>query len=57
MFDWLSSLSSHNVLYALDIFGVMGCAVSGTIQAYRYQLDLFGAFLVAAVPAIGGGNR
>ncbi len=56
MFDWLSSLSSHDVLYALDIFGVMGCAVSGTIQAYRYHLDLFGALLIASVTAIGGGT-
>ncbi len=56
MLNWLSSLSSHDVLYALDIFGVMGCAVSGTIQAYRYQLDPLGALLIASVTAIGGGT-
>ncbi|MBS9778236.1 MAG: trimeric intracellular cation channel family protein [Gammaproteobacteria bacterium] len=56
MLDWLLTLSSRDVLYALDIFGVMGCAMAGTIQAYRYQLDPLGAFLIASVTAIGGGT-
>ncbi len=56
MFSWLYSLSSHDVLYALDIFGVMGGAVAGTIQAYRYHLDPLGALLIASVTAIGGGT-
>lgn len=49
-------MSPDTIIYALDIFGVIGCAVSGTIQAYRHRLDPLGALLIAAVTAIGGGT-
>ncbi|PID63555.1 MAG: hypothetical protein CR974_01615 [Gammaproteobacteria bacterium] len=49
-------LSPEQVIYALDIFGVAGCAVAGTIQAYRHQLDPLGSLMIAAVSAIGGGT-
>ncbi len=49
-------LSPEQVIYALDMFGVAGCAVAGTIQAYRRQLDPLGSLMIAAVSAIGGGT-
>lgn len=52
----LIGLSPQDVIYALDIFGVMGCAMAGTIQAYRYKLDPLGTLLIAAITAIGGGT-
>lgn len=50
------SLSPKEVIYLLDIFGVIGCAVAGTILAYRHNLDPLGALLISAVTAIGGGT-
>ena len=44
------------LLYWLDIFGVIVFALSGALMAGRYQLDPFGVAVLAAVTAIGGGT-
>lgn len=44
------------LLYWLDIFGVIVFALSGALMAGRYQLDPFGVVVLAAVTAIGGGT-
>ncbi len=49
-------LSPENVLYALDLFGTAVFAVSGVLAAGRRRMDLFGALVVAAVTAVGGGT-
>ncbi|GLX77976.1 membrane protein [Thalassotalea insulae] len=44
------------LLYWLDLFGVIVFALSGALMAGRYQLDPFGVVVLAAVTAIGGGT-
>jgi len=44
------------LLYWLDLFGVMIFALSGALMAGRYKLDPFGVVVLAAVTAIGGGT-
>ena len=45
-----------NLLYWLDLFGVVVFALSGALMAGRYKLDPFGVVVLAAVTAIGGGT-
>ena len=45
-----------NLLYWLDLFGVIVFALSGALMAGRYKLDPFGVVVLAAVTAIGGGT-
>lgn len=44
------------LLYWLDIFGVVVFAFSGALMAGRYKLDPFGVVVLSAVTAIGGGT-
>ena len=44
------------LIYWLDLFGVVIFALSGALMAGRYQLDPFGVVVLAAVTAIGGGT-
>jgi uncharacterized membrane protein YeiH len=48
--------SPEAVLYALDLFGTAVFAVSGALAAGRRRMDLFGALVIAAVTAVGGGT-
>ena len=45
-----------DLLYWLDIFGIIVFALSGALMAGRYKLDPFGVVVLAAVTAIGGGT-
>ena len=45
-----------NLLYWLELFGVVVLAISGGFQASIKQLDIVGFLLVAAVAGIGGGT-
>jgi uncharacterized membrane protein YeiH len=44
------------LLYWLDLFGVIVFALSGALMAGRYKLDPFGVVVLASVTAIGGGT-
>jgi len=44
------------LLYYLDLFGVMVFALSGALMAGRYKLDPFGVVVLASVTAVGGGT-
>lgn len=44
------------LLYWLDLFGIVVFALSGALMAGRYQLDPFGVVVLSAVTAIGGGT-
>lgn len=44
------------LLYWLDLFGVIVFAFSGALMAGRYKLDPFGVVVLSAVTAIGGGT-
>ena len=46
----------NELLYWLDIFGIIVFALSGALAAGRYQLDPFGVVVLASVTAIGGGT-
>jgi len=50
------ALSPDLVLYVLDLFGTAVFAVSGALAAGKRRMDLFGALVIAAVTAIGGGT-
>lgn len=47
MLDWF---------YLADLFGVAVFAVSGTVLAFRKQMDGFGVFVLASLTGIGGGT-
>lgn len=44
------------LLFYLDIFGIVVFAFSGALMAGRYKLDPFGVVVLASVTAIGGGT-
>ena len=44
------------LLFFLDLFGTVVFAFSGILLAYRMQIDLFGALVLATATAIGGGT-
>ena len=44
------------LLYWLDLFGIVVFAFSGALMAGRYKLDPFGVVVLSAVTAIGGGT-
>jgi uncharacterized membrane protein YeiH len=46
----------NELLYYLDIFGIIVFSLSGALMAGRYKLDPFGVVVLAAVTAIGGGT-
>lgn len=44
------------LLYWLDLFGIVVFSLSGALMAGRYKLDPFGVVVLAMVTAIGGGT-
>lgn len=46
----------NELLYYLDIFGIIVFALSGALMAGRYKLDPFGVVVLACVTALGGGT-
>ena len=44
------------LLYWLDLFGILVFSLSGALMAGRYKLDPFGVVVLAMVTAIGGGT-
>ena len=44
------------LLYWLDIFGIIVFAFTGALMAGRYKLDPFGVVVLASVTAVGGGT-
>lgn len=46
----------ENWLYWVDLAGVAVFAISGTLMAFKKQMDGFGIVVLAAVTAIGGGT-
>ena len=49
-------VSPGTILYVLDLFGTAVFAVSGALAAGQRRMDLFGALVIAAVTAVGGGT-
>ncbi|MEP3278327.1 MAG: transporter substrate-binding domain-containing protein [Stappiaceae bacterium] len=40
---------------AVDLVGTIAFAISGLLLAFRYNYDVFGALVLASLPAVGGG--
>ncbi|WKN44194.1 trimeric intracellular cation channel family protein [Tunicatimonas pelagia] len=55
MVDYMDSYIT-TFFYAIDLSGTFVFAISGTLTAYRRQIDLFGAGVIALVTALGGGT-
>ena len=51
----LAQTIGQDWFYALEIIGTVAFALSGILIAHRNDFSLFGAFLLAALPAVGGG--
>ena len=45
----------NNWFFAVDIIGTIAFALSGLLLAFRYNYDIFGALVLASLPAVGGG--
>jgi polar amino acid transport system substrate-binding protein len=41
--------------FVIDVIGTIAFALSGLLLAYKYHYDIFGAFVLASLPAVGGG--
>ena len=45
-----------NIIYALDIVGVIACTIAATVLAKQLKLDFWGAVLVSFLGSVGGGT-
>lgn len=45
--------SPEQMIYLLDMVGIIACAIAGTTLALYKRFDLFGCILVSMVNAIG----
>lgn len=50
------TLSSSELIYAVDLTGTFVFAVSGWLLASKKELDFFGASVISFITAIGGGT-
>lgn len=51
----LSQTLDSRWFFMIDLLGTFAFALSGLLLAYKYRYDIFGAFVLAALPAVGGG--
>ncbi|GJM36411.1 MAG: membrane protein [Saprospiraceae bacterium] len=49
-------LENIPILYSLDLIGTLVFAISGTLTAMDKRFDIFGAFVIAFITAVGGGT-
>lgn len=42
--------------YYLDLLGTLAFAIAGFLKAHQHRYDYFGAFMLTALPAVGGGT-
>ncbi|MEO1246210.1 MAG: trimeric intracellular cation channel family protein [Pseudomonadota bacterium] len=45
-----------NLLFVLEMLGTAAFAISGALAASRKNMDIFGFFVMALMPAVGGGT-
>ena len=56
LFPILLSLTvSQDWFFALEVIGTVAFALSGVLLAHREDFSIFGAFVLALLPAVGGG--
>jgi len=49
-------LSTSQLFYLADLFGVAVFAITGALMAGRKSMDLFGVLVIAIITALGGGT-
>jgi len=54
--DSLSQVVNMRWFYYLDLLGTFAFAVAGFLKAHQHRYDYFGAFMLTALPAVGGGT-
>ena len=54
--DSLGQVVNMRWFYYLDLLGTFAFAVAGFLKAHQHKYDYFGAFLLTALPAVGGGT-
>ena len=52
----LQDVLATSWFYYLDLIGTLAFALAGVLKAYRLDYDYFGTFLLATLPAVGGGT-
>ncbi len=52
----MSSISNMSIVYILELLGTAAFAISGALAASRKGMDIFGFFVLALMPAVGGGT-
>ena len=50
------SLSIQTLIYALDLFGTMACAVTGAFKAIEHKADVVGIIILATITGVAGGT-
>ncbi|MFT7334036.1 MAG: putative membrane protein YeiH, partial [Sphingobacteriales bacterium] len=49
-------MNLSQIIYSVDLLGTLVFAISGTLAAGDKKMDLFGAFVLAFITAVGGGT-
>lgn len=52
----LSQVLTHSWFYALDLVGTIAFGIAGFMRARERRYDLWGAFILTFLPAVGGGT-
>ncbi len=55
-FEWQAFLNEDNIVLLLDFIGTFAFAISGIRLAMGSNIDLFGAYVIGMLTAVGGGT-
>ncbi|MDO5016870.1 MAG: trimeric intracellular cation channel family protein [Porphyromonas sp.] len=55
-FEWQALLNAENIVLLLDFLGTFAFAISGIRLASGQNIDLFGAYVIGMLTAVGGGT-
>ena len=55
-FEWQAFLNEDNIVLLLDFIGTFAFAISGIRLAMGENIDLFGAYVIGMLTAVGGGT-
>ena len=48
-------MTVDNIIFALEIIGIVAFAITGVITALEKKFDIFGALVLGTVTSVGGG--
>ena len=55
MISMLHDITFEQVIFVLELLGVVVCGISGALSAIERDMDLFGMLVLACIAALGGG--